>query len=213
MKKLIMFFIIVSILLLIQSTSFADASYFRWNVIEGDETDNDDLVGTSSNDKILGYGQNDILKGMGARDWLLGGEGHDHLYGGSGNDHLYGENGNDFLRGDAGNDSLHGGHGKDTLVSTRGRNTLWGGIGNDTFEFRYCFLDNNIALVKRDTSGVNKVKIYLRYQAYKRIDLGGGKVRYIMGNYGVNYSNSITIENINDVAYVMLYERPEPGGT
>ena len=109
-------------------------------LIIGQKTVQNDIIGTVYNDVIYGGdvsdvlngGQgDDILSGGKAQDILWGGAGKDSLYGGIGNDTLYGEEGDDILFGEEGDDILEGGTGNDVLYGGEGNDILNGGLGND----------------------------------------------------------------------------------
>jgi Ca2+-binding RTX toxin-like protein len=121
--------------------------------IDGTESDDRSLFGTSGDDFIRGLGGNDFIGGQGGRDTIEGNGGNDELYGGAdsdisirggqGNDSIFGEDGDEpFLSGDIGNDTILGGRGMDTLygdnpdsnatTAATGDDTLFGEDGTDT---------------------------------------------------------------------------------
>lgn len=98
-------------------------------IIKGDDSDNNNLVGTGGDDKIYGYGGDDVLDGGDGNDVLYAGAGNDTLIGGAGNDQLSGGEGADKMTGGIGNDTYYvddigdqvieiAGEGTDTVVST-----------------------------------------------------------------------------------------------
>jgi hypothetical protein len=111
---------------------------------------NDNLSGGTENDRLYGgdgidgffagpgddwvYGENDS-------DTLFGEAGNDILYGGAGGDVLNGMDGNDLMYGGSGGDRLNGGAGNDRLVGGLDQpflgDTLTGGLGDDSFVFRF----------------------------------------------------------------------------
>jgi len=92
--------------------------------LNGDQTQDDNLVGLDGGDRLYGWGGDDRLDGGIGNDTLYGGYGDDEVYGKDGNDKLYGEQDIDYLVGGLGDDILDGGLGADTMI---------GGAGNDTY--------------------------------------------------------------------------------
>lgn len=92
--------------------------------LNGNQIEDDNLLGLDGNDRLYGWGGDDRLDGGIGNDTVYGGYGDDELYGGAGNDKLYGEQDVDYLVGGLGDDTLDGGLGADTMI---------GGSGNDTY--------------------------------------------------------------------------------
>jgi len=124
----------------------------------GDDTGQQNLVGTGVVDRIRGFAGNDLLFGLRGDDMLDGADGVDQLVGGPGNDTFYGglehdeiwgdgESGgifepdgadvvyaggaNDYVEGDGGNDQLFGDEGSDQLYGEDGADVVEGGADND----------------------------------------------------------------------------------
>ena len=90
------------------------------NVVAGEDTTNDNIIGSA---------QKDMLFGNSGADTIFGGDGNDLLVGGLGNDILTGGDGDDVLIGGFGNDILNGSSGVDRFVFAES------GAGNkDTIE-------------------------------------------------------------------------------
>jgi Ca2+-binding RTX toxin-like protein len=99
--------------------------------VQGSNTGDDVLIGSSGNDELQGYGGN---------DWLTGGAGKDVLGGGDGNDTLDGGEGNDVLSGGAGADLVLGGAGQDLFIAAApalngSADTIDGGDGIDLVDY------------------------------------------------------------------------------
>ena len=88
----------------------------RNDVITGDRSGSNRLLGQDGNDRLMGGDGDDSLLGGNGNDTLMGGDGNDSLLGGNGNDTLMGVNGNDRLLGGAGADSYDGGAGIDVVI-------------------------------------------------------------------------------------------------
>ena len=110
------------------------------DLLLGNATLEDSILGLGGDDFIYGYRGEDFLDGgtgndriFGANDsdTLRGGDGADLLDGGSGNDELTGDDGNDTLRGGKGEDTLTSGTGNDQLFGQRNADLITGGAGND----------------------------------------------------------------------------------
>ncbi|MEP6516204.1 calcium-binding protein [Microcoleus vaginatus] len=97
-------------------------------MLGGDDT----VFGWINNHLIFGNDGEDVLVGeYSSNDSLLGGKGKDDLWGGQGNDCLSGGQDADWMRAEAGDDILLGGRGNDILYSGNGNDTLIGGLGRD----------------------------------------------------------------------------------
>ena len=101
---------------------------------DGNDEDDDKLVGTIGEDLLLGLRGNDRLEGGLGDDTLFGGGGVDFLKGGANDDTLYGGGEGDTLRGGSGHDTLYGNKGDDMLYGALGNDTLVGGDGDDILE-------------------------------------------------------------------------------
>lgn len=79
----------------------------------GDDTLDDDLIGSETDDEISGLGGNDTLSGLGGNDLLEGGDGNDRLDGGDGDDTMLGGDARDIFDLNSGDDTAFGGSGSD----------------------------------------------------------------------------------------------------
>ncbi|XAM01488.1 calcium-binding protein [Phycisphaeraceae bacterium D3-23] len=100
-------------------------------VINGDDNDNLDLIGTPGDDTINGMGGNDIIHARGGNDTVDGGAGNDEIHLDDGDDISAGREGDDTIDGGLGVDTIAGGEGNDTITGGRGDDRLYGEEGND----------------------------------------------------------------------------------
>lgn len=101
------------------------------DTINGDDNDNEDLVGTANDDTINGMGGNDIIYARAGNDTVDGGEGNDEIHLEDGDDVAGGREGDDAIHGGNGEDIISGGPGNDTITGGRGDDQLYGEEGND----------------------------------------------------------------------------------
>ncbi|MFI4860509.1 MAG: calcium-binding protein [Phycisphaerales bacterium JB063] len=101
------------------------------DLIEGDDNDNPNLIGTQEDDTINGHGGNDVIHAHGGNDTVDGGDGNDEIWLGDGDDISAGREGQDTIHGQDGVDTIAGGGGHDTITGGYGDDQLYGEGGND----------------------------------------------------------------------------------
>ena len=114
------------------------------SALDGTESGDPMLDGTSGDDFIRGLGGDDMIRGLDGsdhvngnlgRDSVNGNVGRDEVAGGADDDVVIGGMGNDVVIGDLGVDRLIGGDGDDTLQGNAGDDRyMIDGLGNDRFE-------------------------------------------------------------------------------
>jgi hypothetical protein len=86
------------------------------DVLTGESTTGDRILGRKGNDTLAGEGKADCIKGGAGNDKIDGGAGKDRLNGNAGRDKLTGAGGGDTLRGGDDPDKIDGGAGKDKII-------------------------------------------------------------------------------------------------
>ncbi|WP_420336897.1 DUF642 domain-containing protein [Roseibium sp.] len=121
------------------------------------------------------------VDGVGGNDIIETGEQNDRIEGGSvaGNDQITGNGGRDLLFGDGGDDTISGGSGDDIIVGGAGDDTLNGGDGSDLF--MHGLGDGNDVIEGGAGTAWTDV-----------IDLGGGPGVTAAGEYGTDWTVTIT---------------------
>ncbi|WP_299470526.1 cadherin domain-containing protein [uncultured Roseibium sp.] len=121
------------------------------------------------------------VDGIGGNDVIETGEFNDRVDGGSvaGNDQITGNGGRDLLFGEGGQDTIYGGSGDDIIVGGAGDDTLHGDDGSDLF--MHGLGDGNDTIYGGTGSAWTDV-----------IDLGGGPGVTAAGEYGTDWTVTIT---------------------
>ncbi|MET1415578.1 cadherin domain-containing protein [Roseibium sp. HPY-6] len=121
------------------------------------------------------------VDGIGGNDVIETGEFNDRVDGGSvaGNDQITGNGGRDLLFGEGGQDTIYGGSGDDIIVGGTGDDTLHGDDGSDLF--MHGLGDGNDTIYGGTGSAWTDV-----------IDLGGGPGVTAAGEYGTDWTVTIT---------------------
>ncbi|WP_306144977.1 cadherin domain-containing protein [Roseibium sp. MMSF_3412] len=121
------------------------------------------------------------VDGVGGNDIIETGDQNDRIEGGSvaGNDQITGNGGRDLLFGDGGDDTISGGSGDDIIVGGAGDDTLNGGDGSDLF--MHGLGDGNDVIEGGAGTAWTDV-----------IDLGGGPGVTAAGEYGTDWTVTIT---------------------
>lgn len=114
--------------------------------LNGTDTTNDTMTGTSGTDTLNGGGGTDTLSGGAGNDTMNGGAGNDSLSGGKGIDTESGGAGGDHITGGCGKDKLYGNAGND-VIDARDPNCSMGdlikcGSGYDTVYYNHGDLVN-----------------------------------------------------------------------
>jgi phosphodiesterase/alkaline phosphatase D-like protein/DNA-binding beta-propeller fold protein YncE len=156
----------IPLLMVANEVSGTVAVYTLKNLIVGEETDSNRLIGTDLDDAIIGLGDSNFIAGLGGNDSLTGNSGddtlkgqggNDRLVGGDGNDALLGGDGNDVILGGAGDDSIQGGAGDDLITGGLGRDAMVGGAGADIFIYES--LDDGGDTIRRFELGSDQISI------------------------------------------------------
>ena len=96
-----------------------------------EETDGENLTGTTGNDILIGTIFADVITGNRGNDIINGSDGDDILNGNTGDDVIDGGEGVDTVNGGGGADLIRGGNGDDILSGSTGADFIIGGNGND----------------------------------------------------------------------------------
>ncbi|WP_353621132.1 cadherin domain-containing protein [Labrenzia sp. R4_2] len=159
---------------------------------DDDERDDDNELAASSASRFSNDGDDDDESDdedsnvIELPTFQVGTEDDDELVGEDANDALYGEGGDDTLSGGGGNDALFGGSGDDTLDGGSGDDSMNGGDGSDVFA--YMLGDGNDSIY--GGAGENWIDI---------IDLGDGTNGTQIGEYGTDWSVTVTDGSIENV--------------
>lgn len=121
------------------------------------------------------------VDGIGGNDTITTGNQNDRVEGGSvaGNDQITGNGGRDLLFGNGGDDTISGGDGDDIIIGGAGDDTLKGGDGSDLF--MHGLGDGNDVIEGGAGAAWTDV-----------IDLGGGPGVTAAGEYGTDWTVTIT---------------------
>ncbi|MEL7526756.1 MAG: calcium-binding protein, partial [Pseudomonadota bacterium] len=141
-----------------------------------------DMTGGLGNGSFTGSGDRSYsVDGVGGNDIIETGDHNDRIEGGSvaGNDQITGNGGRDLLFGEGGDDTISGGSGDDILVGGTGDDTLRGGDGSDLF--MHGLGDGNDVIEGGAGAAWTDV-----------IDLGGGPGVTAAGEYGTDWTVTIT---------------------
>ncbi|WP_353621251.1 cadherin domain-containing protein [Labrenzia sp. R4_1] len=159
---------------------------------DDDERDDDNELAASSASRFSNDGDDDDESDdedsnvIELPTFQVGTEDDDELVGEGANDALFGKGGDDTLSGEGGSDALFGGPGDDTLDGGPGDDSLNGGDGSDVFA--YMLGDGNDSIY--GGAGENWIDI---------IDLGDGTNGTQIGEYGTDWSVTVTDGNIENV--------------
>ncbi|CTQ55683.1 Hemolysin IA [Roseibium album] len=128
------------------------------------------------------------VDGVGGNDTIYTGSGDDRIEGGSvsGDDAISGGGGRDLLFGETGTDNISGGSGDDVIVGGEGSDYMNGGDGSDLF--MYGLGDGSDTI--NAGSGVAWTDV---------IDLGGGPGITAAGEYGTDWTVTVTNGSIDSV--------------
>ncbi|WP_421982980.1 cadherin domain-containing protein [Roseibium sp.] len=141
-----------------------------------------EMTGGLADGSFTGTGDRSYsVDGVGGNDTITTGDHNDRIEGGSvaGNDLITGNGGRDLLFGDGGNDTISGGSGDDIIVGGTGDDTLSGGDGSDLF--MHGLGDGNDVIEGGAGTAWTDV-----------IDLGGGPGVTAAGEYGTDWTVTIT---------------------
>ncbi|MCR9282072.1 MAG: cadherin domain-containing protein [Rhodobacteraceae bacterium] len=126
-----------------------------------------------------GYDYTYNLDGAGGDDVIEGGSNNDRIEGGTGNDNISAGDGRDLIFGGDGHDNISGGAGDDVIIGGLGNDNLSGGDGSDLF--MYGLGDGSDTINAGMGAGWTDV-----------IDLGGGPGITAAGEYGTDWTVTIT---------------------
>ncbi|MEW4459349.1 cadherin domain-containing protein [Roseibium algicola] len=126
-----------------------------------------------------GYDYTYHLDGAGGDDVIEGGSNNDRIEGGTGNDNISAGDGRDLIFGGDGHDNISGGAGDDVIIGGLGNDNLSGGDGSDLF--MYGLGDGSDTINAGMGAGWTDV-----------IDLGGGPGITAAGEYGTDWTVTIT---------------------
>ncbi len=126
-----------------------------------------------------GYDYTYKLDGAGGDDVIEGGSNNDRIEGGTGNDNISAGDGRDLIFGGDGHDNISGGAGDDVIIGGLGNDNLSGGDGSDLF--MYGLGDGSDTINAGMGAGWTDV-----------IDLGGGPGITAAGEYGTDWTVTIT---------------------
>nr|WP_319387394.1 cadherin domain-containing protein [uncultured Roseibium sp.] len=141
-----------------------------------------DMTGGLADGSFTGTGDRSYsVDGVGGNDTITTGDHNDRVEGGAvaGNDQITGNGGRDLLFGDGGDDTISGGSGDDIIVGGTGNDTLSGGDGSDLF--MHGLGDGNDVIEGGAGTAWTDV-----------IDLGGGPGVTAAGEYGTDWTVTIT---------------------
>ncbi|EEE44441.1 cadherin domain-containing protein [Roseibium alexandrii] len=159
---------------------------------DDDERDDDNELAASSASRFSNDGDDDDESDDEGSNVIelptfqVGTEDDDALVGEGANDALFGKGGDDTLSGEGGSDALFGGPGDDTLDGGPGDDSMNGGDGSDVFA--YMLGDGNDSIY--GGAGENWIDI---------IDLGDGTNGTQIGEYGTDWSVTVTDGSIDKV--------------
>jgi VCBS repeat-containing protein len=159
---------------------------------DDDERDDDNELAASSASRFSNDGDDDDESDdedsnvIELPTFQVGTEDDDELVGEGANDALFGKGGDDTLSGEGGSDALFGGPGDDTLDGGPSDDSMNGGDGSDVFA--YMLGDGNDSIY--GGAGENWIDI---------IDLGDGTNGTQIGEYGTDWSVTVTDGSIDNV--------------
>ncbi|MGS4886538.1 cadherin domain-containing protein [Roseibium sp. MB-4] len=175
------------------SGGLSDTETITLDIIDvDDERDDDNELAASSASRFSNDGDDDdesededsnVIE---LPTFQVGTEDDDELVGEDANDALFGKGGDDILSGEGGSDALFGGPGDDTLDGGPGDDSMNGGDGSDVFA--YMLGDGNDSIY--GGAGENWIDI---------IDLGDGTNGTQIGEYGTDWSVTVTDGSIENV--------------
>ncbi|MEM9634512.1 MAG: hypothetical protein AAGA50_24495, partial [Pseudomonadota bacterium] len=145
------------------------------------------FTGGTGSGTFSGTGQSYSVDGVGGSDNISTGEFGDRIEGGSiaGSDVISGNGGRDLLFGEGGQDTIVGGAGDDVIVGGADADNLVGGDGSDLF--MYGLGDGNDSITGGTGSAWTDV-----------IDLGGGPGITAAGDYGTDWTVTVTEGSITN---------------
>ncbi|MES0882123.1 cadherin domain-containing protein [Roseibium sp. SCP14] len=145
------------------------------------------FTGGTGSGTFSGSGQSYSVDGVGGSDNISTGDFSDRIEGGSiaGSDVISGNGGRDLLFGEGGQDVIVGGAGDDVIVGGADADNLVGGDGSDLF--MYGLGDGNDSITGGTGSAWTDV-----------IDLGGGPGVTAAGDYGTDWTVTITEGSITN---------------
>ncbi|MBG6143774.1 mannose-6-phosphate isomerase-like protein (cupin superfamily) [Labrenzia sp. EL_142] len=166
-----------------KSTDGSEASETFSISVSGDY--DQDFTGGLASGNFSRSGQSYSVDGVGGNDTIQTGDFNDRIEGGSvaGADQITGNGGKDLLFGEGGQDTIMGGDGNDIIVGGADDDSLHGGDGSDLF--MHGLGDGNDAIYGGTGSAWTDV-----------IDLGGGPGVTSAGEYGTDWTVTITSGSI-----------------
>jgi len=146
-----------------------------------------EMTGGTASGSFSGSGQSFSVDGIGGNDTIETGEFSDRVEGGAiaGADTITGNGGRDLLFGEGGQDTISGGSGDDIIIGGADDDTLYGGDGSDLF--MHGLGDGNDDIFGGTGGGWTDV-----------IDLGGGPGVTSAGEYGTDWTVTITSGSIEN---------------
>ncbi|MBO6894941.1 MAG: VCBS repeat-containing protein, partial [Roseibium sp.] len=145
-------------------------------------------TGGTGSGSFSGSGQSYSVDGIGGSDTIMTGDYNDRIEGGTidGNDTISSGGGRDLVFGQADNDTIDAGSGDDVIVGGAGNDTLTGGDGSDLFMHGLGDGSDTISA----GAGVAWTDV---------IDLGGGPGVTSAGEYGTDWTITITDGSVESV--------------